>query len=726
MNKPSPARAGLAVLAALPLYALAQAPVLEEVVVRGTKIEKSLQDTADSVALFSATTLEQRGLINLEDVINQTAGVVMGSATSGSGSDSSFRIRGIDSGPIGTLRSELASFYVDGVALSGWVKAEGPQQMWDVSQVEILRGPQSTNLGRNSLAGAIYVTTQRPLYENSGSLRVGVGNDNTTQFSGTANISLKDGVSALRLSADQYNSDGAVTNVTLDDDDIAFVERTSLRAKWLYEPGDDLSILASLEYVDNGYGDATQTFEGSGYRSGDRKALANVRGEYLTEAWLGSLTVDYRLSEQWSLRSITAGMDGDRSRRDDFDDSALDGGVVLRDAQDRTISQELRFNYQGDRLQGSTGIYYSQIDADNVNDTTAAVRAADFGLGPLVALGIYPEIFRFMTGGTTSLETTNAAVFTEWEWRFAPRWRLSLGARYDWEKQEVSFQSTGSTDEVLPNPSDWAAFGLEETIYGVNAMLSALTADGLRHTPDTDFDAFLPHIGLTYDWTDNVSTSFFVKRGYRAGGTEITSLNRVNSYDPEYLTNYELALRSVLLDGRATFNANIYYADWDDQQVVVPELADNTTFTRIDNAGASKIYGVEAAFNLRASERLSLYATAGYSYTEYTDFVSATSQDLSGNHFTFAPEETAALGFDYRLDQGFCVNANVTYTGDAYTDQENDIDLDEYTLVNLRGGYRTEAWQVEAYVTNLADEDYAVNRFGLQDARGNDPWGRMG
>lgn len=116
---------------------------LEEIVVLGQKIERPLMQTEDSVAVFPEDTIRERGLIDIADTIQQAPNV--------SGTGRSFRIRGIDSGLIGTLRSELASFYVDGVALSGWVKAEGPQQLWDVQQVEFLRGPQSTNLGRNSL-----------------------------------------------------------------------------------------------------------------------------------------------------------------------------------------------------------------------------------------------------------------------------------------------------------------------------------------------------------------------------------------------------------------------------------------------------------------------------------------------------------------------------------------------------------------------------------------------
>lgn len=706
---------GIAALLAVALPTSAQ--TLEEIIVRGTKLENTLQQTMDSIAVFPAEVLEERGLISFRDVLDQTAGA--------SGTGRSFRIRGIDSGPVGTLRSELASYYVDGIALSGWVKSEGPQQMWDVSQIEILRGPQSTNLGRNSLAGAVVVTTRRPTYDNGARLRVGVGNFNTTEFSGVANYSIKDGVSALRLSFDQRETDGSVTNITRGEDDIAYDEHQQIRAKWLYEPTPDLSLLTSLQYVNNDYGDNSQAFEGSGFDREDRSALADIRGAYPIEAYIGSLTVDYRFGDSWSLKSITAGMDGERSRRDDFDDSAADEGVVYREGEDSNFSQELRFDYQAPGLRGSSGFYYSRIEADNINDSTVILRPENFGLGFLVDLGAYPARYPLVTGGNTTLETVNTAAFTEWEWDFSSRWRLSLGARYDIEKQEVSFQATGSSPVELPDPADWP--GLEGVINLVNTQLAALSLDGPRFTPDTDFEAFLPHVGLTFMWNDDVSTSFFVKRGYRSGGTEITGLNNINSYDAEYLTNYELALRSAFLDGRAIFNANAYYGDWDDQQVNVPELADgDESFTRIINAGQSEIHGLEAEFNLQVTERLNVFATAAWSHTEFVDFLSSDGTDLGGNQFAFAPEETGAIGFDYRPARGFFVNANATYTGSSYADDDNLIELEARTLVNLRGGYQTGDWKAEAYVTNMLDEQYATNIFGLVDAAGNREWGRMG
>ena len=698
----------------------------DEITVTAQKIERSLQETKESVAVLEEAVIVERGLIDLEDALQQTAGV--------SGGGRSFRIRGIDSGPIGTLRSELASLYVDGVALSGWVKAEGPQQLWDVQQVEILRGPQSTNLGRNSLAGAIVIKTHDPDYSNTARVRLAAGSLDTTEISGIGNLSLADGKSAVRLALRDFQNDGATDNVTRGEDDYAYETRLNLRLKWLYQATDDVRLQLSAEHVENDYGDTTVAFEGSGFDRADRVALADVRGEYPIEADLYSLTADVNLGDGWSLRSVTAGMDGDRSRTDDFDNTAANGGVVTRNGQDDNWSQELRFNYDGDRLRSSFGAYYTEVDADNVNDTSATldlegqINALLPGLGTLfVNFGVYPAEANLLLSGSSTFRITNQAVFGELEYRASDSWSLSLGARYDREEQEIGGSGSSSSDVVLPNPADWAFLGpaAQGAIVLVNQALAVFNSQDPPVAADTDFDAVLPHVGVTYAASDSTSVSLFAKRGYRSGGTEVTGLGFLNEYDPEYLTNYELALRSRLAGGRGTFNANIYYGSWEDQQIDVPELPGSSAFFRIENAGESELMGVEADFRYSFSPSVSAFAVLGLSETEYVDF-QANGEDFSGNEFRFAPDVTGAAGINYTFPSDTFVNVTVTYQSSSFANNSNTIELESRTLLNARVSHSWGGVTLEAYGSNLTDKDYATNIFGLQPVPGQFQFGRMG
>lgn len=685
----------------------------EEVVILGQKIERTLFDTKESVAVFTDTMLVERNIVSLQDIYNQTAGV--------SGDQFGFRIRGISSGETGTMRSELASIYVDGVALTGWLKSEGPREMWDVEQVEVLRGPQSTNVGRNSLAGAIIVKTKDPSFKNEGKIQLGAGQYGRLEARAMGNLVLADDKAAIRVTIDDTQHDGFVTNLTRDEDDYAFDKRQTLRLKGLWQTTDDLRMVLSYQHIDNSYGDSRVLFESSGYLPEDQISTNDIRGNYGLKADLASLTIDYDINEQWSLKAITAGMSGDRERVSDYDRSESDEGIVLRDAEDTNFSQELRFNFSSDNWLGSTGLFYGNSESYNVNDTTIflnleqQINALSPGLGTtLVGFGIYPALYDLNTGGYNNFDVTTQALFTEWEYQLNDKVRLSLGARYDYEDQDMTIKNNGSSTTVLPTVPSGFGDEIDGAIGLINPQLEALSTTTPEENTSTNFSAFLPQAGITVDWTGDMNTSFFVKRGYRSGGTELTGLSTKNAYDSSYLLNYELSFRSIIFDGKGIFNANTYYGDWKDQQVSVPEIPNSSVFFIIENAGESELYGLEAEFNYLLNDYVSLYASGAISHTEYKEFF-VPNDDYSGNEFKYAPRHTAALGFDYRQNQGIFINANVTYQGKSYANDANDIELDPYALLNVRAGYETPRYSVEAYVTNLADKVYKTAEWGLRE-----------
>lgn len=721
----------LALLSA-PLMSAAQTsapkPPMEELLVKGQKIERSLQDTKESVAVFTEQSLKERNLLSLDEVYQQTPGVT--------GSNDEFRIRGMSSGQTGILRTTLASIYVDGVVLTGWAAPEGPRQMWDVERVEILRGPQSTNVGRNALAGAVIIHTNNPIYDNTATLQAGIGDYGLRELRAMGNLNLADGRSAIRATYENSEQDGFIDNITRNEDDFGYDERQTLRLKWLWDVSDDLRVALSYQNIDNAYGDERVLIEGAGYKPEDRISTSNVRGSYGIEADLASLTVDYDIDEHWSIKAITAGLQADRDRVSDFDQTEQDqengGGIVMRTAEDENLSQELRFNYRGERWLGSSGFYLARAESYNTNDTTVLldleqqINAQMPGLGTnLVGLGVYPQYYDLSTGGFNRMEVTTQALFSEWEYRATERLRISFGARYDREEQDIAKQNLGDSNTELPTTPSGYDEDVDGAIALINPQLAALSVSGPEEKASTDFDAFLPHVGATFDWNDQLSTSFFVKRGYRSGGTEVTGTGAVNPYDPEYLLSYEFALRAEFLDGRATVNANAYYGDWKDQQVDVPEIEGSNIFYRLENAGESELYGLEIDARLQLNAQLAVYAAAALNYTEYKTF-QALDRDYSGNEFKYAPTETAALGANYDINRFFFVNANITYQGESYADDANKIELDSHALVNAIGGYRSDRIGVELYVRNLFDETYTTSEFGFQDANGNYDKARVG
>jgi outer membrane receptor protein involved in Fe transport len=264
---------------------------LEKIIVTGQKLTKSLQETKESVAVFTNVLIEERNLETLSDLIIQTPGVT--------GDSYSFRIRGVRNtdGASAPNRGDLASVVVDGVTLSGWVKSEGAGQLWDVSQVEILRGPQSTNIGRNALAGAVIVNTNDPVYYNEGSVRVGFGEYGKQELNGMANFNIVEDVAAVRFSLENTKSDGFVNNITRDEDDYGNAENAIYRMKFLYQPTDNLKTVLSYQRVESVYGLET-TITGGEFNKGDRISIAGDDSTFETDANLLSLNIDYDINDE--------------------------------------------------------------------------------------------------------------------------------------------------------------------------------------------------------------------------------------------------------------------------------------------------------------------------------------------------------------------------------------------------------------------------------------------
>ncbi|PAJ76224.1 hypothetical protein CJF42_00580 [Pseudoalteromonas sp. NBT06-2] len=699
---------------------------IEKIVVTGQKLANTLQDTKESIAVFTQESLEQRNLQELTDVFLQTPGV--------SGSQYSFRIRGVRNSDGASLpnRGDLASVVVDGVTLSGWVKSEAAGNLWDVSQVEVLRGPQSTNLGRNALAGAVVINTTDPTFENEAKIRLGFGEYGKQEIKGVANINLVDDVSAIRIAVEQNKSDGYVDNITRNEDDYGHANNDVYRLKWLYQPNDDFSSVFSYQRIESKLG-STSSYLVDGYTREDRVISANDKAVFDTEADLFSLNIDYTINDNWSLKSISAYQGGERTRFSDSDRTSKSvengGSIVSRLSEDNNWSQEFRFNFEGDSIRGSSGVYFSGIEAKRSQEYSGnynlPVLFDEFmpGLGAVLTttavlpVALYAPLFPTVQSGVTNVDTSTYAIFSEWQVDLSEKWVLNAGIRYDNEEQK--YLTSSITESSYESPQMGGPFGavdlggmtIDQVIFLINNQITGLVAEVPETEKTESFNNFLPHAGITYKWNDDVATSFFVKKSYRSGGAELTLLNGINHFDAEELWNYEASLRAVVLDGKGVLNANVYYSDWTDQQVAIQEPGTtNDSFKMTINAGESTLSGTEISFTYEVSENLALYTGLAISHTEYNKFDSSNDDHpFSGNDFKFAPKETATLGLSYTNDSGFFGNVNMTYTGSSYSDVANESEMASYTLVNINGGYEFDNLKLEAYVRNLTDELYDTN-----------------
>lgn len=675
---------------------------LEAVTVSTSKLARTLHDYQESIAVITGEVIDDRNLQDLEDVFNQTANAYN---MTGEG----FGIRGIthNSQATGGGDGELASYYIDGVAFTGFSKRFGPQDLWDAEQIEVLRGPQSTNVGRNALAGAVSVRTKDPVLYQESAFRAGIAEYDTYKAAGMYNTPTGD-QSALRLVASYDETRGFVSNPTIGTDDYDARDNTVARAKWMWTSPDPekLRVLFSLQYADTYRGQQIVSLDDADAREN----FSNLPAFETNESWTATADVTAKINDLWNVTSVTSWITADYERFDD-DDQGPGGFDAFRGrtATDENWAEELRFGFDnGDQFRGVIGLFYTEVDLENLTDGKVNIQPALVGV-PAPLLPFYPELIGVGLSSTFYSQTTNTALFTEWEYDVSDRWNFYVGARYDREDED---RQTASETVLLSQLPDPTTPGLPPPVAGGIAAVNGLLARQLQSTTtdtSTSFDAFLPQVGVTYNWSDDVNTGFLVKQGYRAGGADLNIVGALSEYDPEFLTNYELSLRSRMLDGAMTLNANIYYGDWQDQQVLVQQSA-NTLDVITENAGESEIYGAEVEMTYRVNPRAHLFASLGYSHTEFVEFVSPTG-DYSGNRFALAPEESLAVGGTFGLTDRINFHANVTYQSDTYADVQNTIPLDDFTLVNVRLSYDTEKWSARIYASNLFDELYVQSAF---------------
>ena len=705
---------------------------IDRLVIQGTKQDVTLQEADVSVELFTEERLANENLFDLDDVFQRTPNLQSNGATS------DITIRGISRfGVGGAGRGVTSNVYFDGAPLSTTALALGLDSLWDIGQVEVLKGPQSIVQGRNALAGSVVVTSNKPTFYFENKSRIRLAEDNTRQFSTMLSGPINNSI-AFRLAADKQVSDGFVTNFFTGEDQNDF-DALLVRGKLLIEPEnlDALSAEFTLEHTTN-EGGGTTNFVRAPVPANDPDFENFDFNDYATfnspiESDLDSTrfisNIRYQLNPSYALRSITTYENTERdSAFGEFDNP----GQFVSDSIDtgdfETFSSELRLEFDFDRWSGTVGAYYFEEDTFTTNQFSQP-------LGPIVAPFPLDPVNSVVVGSNeVELNTENYAVYVSANFEFNPRWELDLAVRYDYEE----FATTGVVSgppSVTPDNCTLTApgflVGFPDLPFVVLPCIEAvnlvLTPGAPNPIQEDDFNAFLPRATLTHNINNDISVFVSVERGYRAGGTFLQPTidgQVVGTFDPEFSVNYEAGFRSVLLEGDLIFNGNFFYNVLEDLQVVIPGPSGTFNDSETINAGESSIYGAEFLIDYRPTNEINLYSSIGLLNAEFDDFPFALPgtafENLNGNRIPNSPELSFTLGANYRSERGFFANASWSYTGEQ---QSNIFDFDEdevgpgltgetdaRNVVNLRVGYERERFSVYAYVNNLLNDEDAISR----------------
>lgn len=638
--------------------------LLDPVIVTGEKVARNVLDTASSVEVFSGTEIAEQkaGKPDVQTVIAGTPNVLYTESVSTPiirGQNSEGPHTGANAFFGGTV--PRATINLDGHYLDYNEFYFGGTSAWDVSSIEVFRGPQTTSQGANAIAGAIIVNTNDPSFEEEGAYRLEYGNYNQRRASFMWSRPLSDQLAA-RIALDYSARDTFIdyTGSTFVQNEIGQdFESINGRLKFLFQPADlpGLEVKLTYSHADN----TRPSSEGASEPYDDLNSVVTWMPGWRQKSDTGILDVSYDFANGWVLSNQLHASWQDVERRV--------GTPAMGDADiDRnTWSNEskLSFGNVDDDLSGFAGLYYADTQQDDWLN--------QFGVS------------------TFDDQRRNLGLYGEISWRFAGRWTLTGGLRY--QRDEVT-----RTGDVSP------LFANSDVDY------------------DETFDELLPKISLAYEVSPELTLGGLVSKGYNPGGVSLdfVSSREWEEYEAETVWNYELFARAQLLDDRMTLVGNLFYMDFDNAQYNIMQNLGGTTYIHTINADEAKSYGLELSLDYRPTATLQLNAGLGLLKTEISKFSSAL--DYEGNEFARAPGTMLSLGGKWDVTDKLSLAGQARYVGNYFSDIENrdSYKIDSYTLVDLNANYAiNDRVELYGYVNNLLDERAPVLK---QVARGGAPF----
>ncbi|MDO9452277.1 MAG: TonB-dependent receptor [Stagnimonas sp.] len=692
----------------------ASAVQLDAVVVKGEKLGRTLKDTASSVSVTTGKQIEQYGDESIYDLTRRVGNAL-------SINEGGLSLRGVSQFGADNSNSgaPVISTYVDGVALDSTALGGSLTDAFDVEQVEILRGPQSTSQGRNALAGAVVTTTRNPTDDWDALARVRLANDGNRQYALAGGGPLGAGF-AFRLTGQRAGQYGGITNTTRDDPKWARTEDELLRGKLGFKPAalPGLSTVLSFSTVKSEPATDYNLEADDDGAAARRTARDNEDTIAANRSKLASLKADYALGDTFTLSSTTGGVRTFADFFGDYDRTAEDGGTYETHTRGNTLSQELRLGvkdaslWRGVTATGLFGVYASRFQDASAFD----FRDLLVPLSAVVPLPGSENIIARVDGfSDTDRKGRNIAFFTEFDFKLTATTTLTTGLRYDRERSTIIANSDITrADGYLFGNETAPGIPLVDVLKGVGVLP---TTDGEQRATG-NYSALLPKVGLRQVLSPAWTVFITYSEAYRAGGAEVLrGSGTINQYKPEYTRNLETGFRATPSQ-RVAVNFNLYGVQWRDQQVRVPVDGDILS-TRTENAARSELFGAELETTWKPLRGLNLYTSLGYAHTEFKDYVSG-GIDYSGKHFVFNAPFTGSIGGSYSHRSGLFGALNFS-ASDGYfvTPANNERERGESRrLVDARLGWQGRYVALYGYGRNLLGEDYRTLSYRIEPGLG--------
>ena len=747
---------------------------LEEVTVTAQRREQSLQDVPIAVTAFSGADIEKLNIVGATDYLNLTPNVSYTEDGQAGSRGLGISIRGINN----LVSGENAFINSVGIYLDEFSVASVPNQVAnpllpDIERVEVLRGPQGTYFGRNSLGGALNLTTKAPTDEFEGSVQIGGESYNNAgemfNFTGVLNLPVSDSF-RMRGVLFYEDSSGLVENIqpgaTPDSgheylmfrlrSELDLGENTTARLTFIYsdeEQGTDENVpsgVLDLDTVDT-FGIASgRAFDpGTGFWPDNRNELSHdLRESNELDTIVAVLNIEHQLNDSIVLKSITGIIDAEQERL--FDNDTFGGAdLIFRDNRytGTSWSTELRLEATNENFDWVVGAMYASDDQEQDNNVAISTNptASIDGVGFLPP---FPQGLGLALNNK-NFEVDSFAIFADFNFRLNEKLDLTVGARYTDDEVTNEVTSFG----IAPGP------GADVDFFGSFINVPRPTASGKR-----SFSDFSPRVTATYQATENVNLYATISKGYKAGGTSVGNNTNADGspaftreFDEEELWNYEIGFKAELADRRVRFNGSAFYLKWSDLQLeafrfLTPgDLSSN--FEQAINVDDAEAAGAEFELLVAPNANLTFGGSLGYLDTEITSNSTAEITggfvvNLQGLEIPKAPELTANIFGEYAWPVGqneAWVRLEYIHRDSQYSDVEGLTNrqtrgpspnqglvrvLDpssefpylspEIDIFNLRAGFDMERTSINFYIQNLTDEEYYTGtqeNFGLSGIR---------
>jgi iron complex outermembrane receptor protein len=681
---------------------------LQEVVVTATLRSMPAIDVPASVTVLPAQTLRDAGRANFEDVLALIPNLNWAGDTS---LPRYFQLRGI--GELEQYQgapNPSVGFLIDDIDFSGLGTAG---TLYDIDQVDVLRGPQPTRYGANALAGLIYMKSAEPTDTPYARVDLDGGDYGTNSQGAVVSVPVDSLDSGFRLAVQRYYSNGYYHNLYLNRDDTNRQDEYTVRAKWVYAPSDRLRIeLAAMQIdIDNGY-DA-YAIDNSRNTESDQPG---VDSQHSTGV---SLHVHDRVGDDLKFTAIATyarsiikySYDGDWGNPGLWAPAAaVDQYSEIQNRDRWTRTLELRLGTEVTQGLGwLVGFYGNQLDEN----------LTDLSLGDYRSLGAPPDPVADQSDSVidSGYRARNVALFGELDGELAADLSWSVGLRG--ERWSASYRGT-TTDFVGSNT------GYTNAAVTPNSIESVTPA--VLNPAD---DLWGGHASLTYKLGADQSAYATVVRGYKAGGFNLSQglLPGQLSFNPEADLNLETGYKADLLEHRLEINADVFYLYRHDAQIKTsfqsdPKNPDDFVFYT-GNAASGHNYGLESDITWRAAERLTLGADLGLLQSYFEDFVQgpsgATTLSVS-RELANAPHWQAAVNATYRDARGPFARIDVTGMGGYYFDlPPNETTSKPYGLLHAKIGWEAHRWSAYLSGRNLLNKRYPVRGFYFGDVPPNFP-----